>query len=91
MKAVLSALTRLNGLGFALAGLMLCGLPVLAVTGVSSLVSLWIGLLALMYCGGLAAVNHRLESSAGSPTPWKGSVYAAVLVAVALALTAIPW
>jgi len=91
LRAVLLTLTRTVGLGFLVVALLLIGFPVAQFVHPGSATAYGPPALALIYCGGLAVVNHRLEATTGSPTPWKGSLYAAVLIAMGMGLTAVAY
>ena len=87
LRAVIITLLRLTGLGFLVAGL---GLLVAAVAnnihgGLG--VTLAPAALSLLFCLGLTVFNRRLQTRTGAPTPWRGSLYAAAAVAVALVLS----
>ena len=75
LQAVIVSLLRLSGMGFLIVGLQL--------VVVSIAVNLHPGLVVAV---GLGVINYRLHVRTGAQTPWKGSLYAAVAVAVALAL-----
>lgn len=85
-QALALALTRSLGLGFLIAGLALAGAAVAVVWGEPTLASA-LGVLAAAFCAGLAAINHRLQRSTGAHTPWRGSLYAAAAILVAVALS----
>jgi hypothetical protein len=71
---------------------LLAGLGLLAAAVANNVhgglaVTLALASLSLLFCLGLAAFNRRLQSRTGSPTPWRGSLYAAIAVAIALGLS----
>jgi hypothetical protein len=87
LQAVIITLLRLSGLGFLIVGL---GLLIAAVAnnvhgGLG--VTLALASLSLLFCLGLAVFNRRLQAQTGGPTPWRGSLYAAIAVAIALVLS----
>ena len=91
LQAVIITLLGLTGLGFLVAGL---GLLVAAVAnnlrgGLG--VTLALSSLSLLFCVGLGVLNHRLQMRTNAPTPWRGSLYAAAAVAVALVLSIARW
>jgi hypothetical protein len=83
-RSVAVALTRSLGLGFAVAALALVAAVAGAAVGDRWMV-LGLGGVALVFCGGLAAINRRLETATSTSTPWKGALYAAVAIAAGLA------
>lgn len=82
-QAVALALTRSLGLGFLVAGLSLVAAAVAAVLDAVGMASVLAGV-ACVFCAGLAVINRRLGLATGTSTPWRGSVYAAVLIVVAI-------
>lgn len=84
-QSVATALTRSLGLGFLAAGLALL---VASVTDVAhqDVATYSLAAIALVFCAGLALINRRVQLATSVGTPWKGSLYAAVAIAVALAL-----
>ena len=84
-QSVATALTRSLGLGFLAAGLALL---VGCVTDLAhqDVATYSLAAIALVFCSGLAVINRRLQRDTSIGTPWKGSLYAAVAILVALAL-----
>lgn len=83
-RAVAVALTRSLGLGFLTAGLALLGAAAAVLLGAVMLAAVLAGL-AAVFTLGLAVINYRLRTAAGTPTPWRGSLYAAALTLLGLA------
>jgi len=88
-QQVLLALTRTVGLGFLVVGLLLLLAPALEYLGSGRWIVYAATASGAVYCAGLAVVNRTLERETGPGTPWKGSLYAAVLLAVGLLLSAV--
>lgn len=84
-KSVATALTRALGLGFLTAGLALLTAGVTALAH-QSVGTYGLAGTALVFCVGLGLINRRLTLDTTVGTPWKGSLYAAVAILVALAL-----
>jgi hypothetical protein len=87
LQAVILSLLRLSGLGFLIVALQL---GVVAVAGnfrQGLVVTLALSLLSLLFCAGLFAVNFRLHRRTGAQTPWRGSLYAAIAIAVGLVVS----
>jgi hypothetical protein len=83
-RAVALALTRSLGLGFLITGLALLAAAGEVLLGAAGLAAALAGL-AVVFTVGLAVINHRLQAAVGTPTPWKGSLYAATLTLLGLA------
>lgn len=47
-------------------------------------------LVSLVFCMGLYGVNLRLHRRTGARTPWRGSLYAAIAIAVGLVVSILP-
>ena len=84
-QSVAAALTRSLGVGFLAAG---CALLVACVAAVAhqDVATYSLAAIALVFCAGLALINRRLQLETSSGTPWKGSLYAAVAIMVAVVL-----
>jgi hypothetical protein len=91
LRAVLLSLTRTVGLGFLVVALLLIVFPIVQFVHPGSATAYGPPALALLYCGGLAVVNHRLEAATSSPAPWKGSLCAAGLITLGMGLTAVAY
>ena len=92
-RQVMSALTRTTGLGFLVVGLLLLVFPAsgefAGSAAANPVVRSGLPVLCAGYCAGLAAVNHRLHRQSGVATPWQGSLAAAGVVIIAVALDAV--
>lgn len=84
-QSVALALTRALGLGFLVAGLALVTAAGTALLQ-SDVATYALAATGLVFCAGLTVINRRLTRSTGVGTPWKGSLYAALAIVVALAL-----
>jgi hypothetical protein len=82
---VATALTRSLGLGFLTAGLALLVACVTAVAH-QDVATYSLAAIALVFCGGLAVINRRLQLATDAGTPWKQSLYAVAAIIVAAAL-----
>lgn len=95
MRSVLLALLKSTGLGFLVVGMvtvLLSALETRRVLRMGSWDPLVVSLgaiLPLIFCLGLARINYRLMRETGARTPWKGSLYAAAALLVALLSTAL--
>ena len=87
-QSVWLALSRVLGLGFLTAGLALLTAAITALAQ-SDLATYALAAVGLVFCAGLTVINHRLQQASSVGTPWKGSLYAALGIVLALALYAI--
>jgi hypothetical protein len=86
-QAVVTSLLRLSGLGFLVVGAQLGVVAVAGILHCDLVVTVALPLLSLGFCLGLCLVNLRLHRETGAKTPWRGSLYAAIAVAIGLALS----
>lgn len=84
-RSVALALTRALGLGFLTAGLAMVAAGATAVAQVD-VATYALAAIGLVFCAGLGVINRRLTRETAVGTPWKGSLYAALAIVVALAL-----
>ena len=84
-QSVAIAMTRSLGLGFTVATLSLLIAAAAEAAGQRWTVACG-ATVALVFCAGLAVINRRLTLATAVASPWKGSLYAAAVIAVALAL-----
>ena len=81
---VVLALMKVSGLGFLIVGLTLIIFPVVNYFENDPFVRYAIPLLALIYCIGLSIINFFLFVRSQSNTPWKRSIYAAIIIGIAV-------
>jgi|WetSurMetagenome_2_1015567.scaffolds.fasta_scaffold15507_3 hypothetical protein len=91
VQSVILALMRVSGLGFLVTALLLLLLPVSTYVNDSRDVTLVLPAVALVFCLGLFFVNLQLRAKTGAQTPWKGALYAAVLLVVGMGLSMAKW
>ena len=89
LQTVVISLLRLSGLGFLVVGAQMCMVAVAGIFQRDLVVSVVLPVLSLAFCAGLCLVNLRLHRQTGAKTPWKGSLYAAIAVAIGLVLSII--
>lgn len=82
------ALTRSLGLGFFCAATAAFAATGFAIAD-DRRAALLLSCIALAFCLGLALVNRELQSTTAVRTPWRGSLYAALVVAVGMVLCAV--
>lgn len=86
-RAVVIALMRVSGLGFAVVGLLLITSSVLGYFAPHPLTRHTVPLISLFYCAGLFLVNYSLHRKTKAATPWKGSLYAALAILAGIAIS----
>jgi hypothetical protein len=87
LKNVILSLLRLGGLGFLIISILL-----IVCTGInffvqSDIYKYAIPIVALIYCTGLSVNNYVLFKNTKTNTPWKGSLYAALIILAGLILS----
>jgi len=88
-QAVVLALMRVSGLGFLVVALLLVVFPVVTYGDQGLFMRFAVPSVALLYCVGLLVINFRLSAKTGVTTPWKGALYAALLLLVGMTMAAI--
>lgn len=83
LRSVVTALMRIIGLGFAIVGLQLMILPLVGLMTHDRLPVLVAASAGFLFCLGLFVINDRLKTETGAETPWRGSLYAALIILVA--------
>jgi hypothetical protein len=87
LQTTILTLLRLSGLGFLVVGLILLALPALNHFDRSLVLSLSVPVLAFVFCSGLCLFNYQLHKKTQADTPWKGSIFAMAILAVAFILS----
>jgi len=80
LKFVILSLLRLVGLGFLIISILLMVFPVVNYFLSETFLKYSIPGLALIYCIGVFAVNYLLHKDTKADTPWKGSIYAMIVL-----------
>ena len=89
LREVILALLRLSGLGFLVTGLLLVIIPVVDYFIPNNKYTLIAAGIALIYCAGLCIINYILHKKANTRTPWKGALYATLIIALAMCMSAL--
>jgi hypothetical protein len=89
IQSVILALMKVSGLGFLVVALMLMIFPIVNYFDNNSFVRYAIPAISLLYCFGLFIINYRLYVQTKVKTPWKGSLYAAIIISLGLILSLI--
>jgi hypothetical protein len=90
LRSVLLFLVRIGGLGFLIQFLLLAAVPASLVWGPDPQFVLLVLGSGSLYCVGLALLNRRLHRETGAVTPWKASLAAAGVLALAALLSVMP-
>ena len=80
LKTVILTLLRLVGLGFLIIAILLLVFPIINYFLPNSFYKYSVPILALIYCTGLFVINYSLYRKTKVDTPWKGSLYAMVVI-----------
>jgi hypothetical protein len=87
LKLVILSLLRLGGLGFLIIAILLLAFPVVTYFNQNKFYQFSIPVLALIYCSGLFINNYLLYKSTKADTPWKGSLYAMVILMAGIVIS----
>jgi hypothetical protein len=89
VQFVIIALMKVSGLGFFVVALLLMIFPVVNYFDNNSFVRYAIPVISLLYCFGLFLFNYHLYIQTKVNTPWKRSLYAAIIISVGLILSSL--
>jgi hypothetical protein len=89
LQDVVIALMRASGLGFLVMALLLMISPVANYFNPNVFLKYGIPLVSLMYCTGLFMVNFSLYKKTKAATPWKGSLYALLIIFAGIVISGI--
>jgi hypothetical protein len=87
LKLVILSLLRLSGLGFLIISILLLVFPIINYFVPNILYKYSIPIIALIYCTGLFIINFLLYRRTKEDTPWKGSLYAAMILIVGIIIS----
>jgi hypothetical protein len=87
LQIVILALMKVSGLGFLVIAVLLMVLPVFYYLKDDSPVQYVIPWISLLYCFGLFLINYQLTVKTKARTPWKGSLYATILIGTGIILS----
>jgi len=87
LKLVILSLLRLSGLGFLIISILLLAFPIINYFVPNILYKYSIPIIALIYCTGLFIINFLLYRRTKEDTPWKGSLYAAMILIVGIIIS----
>ena len=80
------ALIKVSGLGFLVVALLMMIVPIIVYGNGNMLLQLAVPSISLLFCIGLFLINYQLHIKTGANTPWKGSLYAATLIIIAIGI-----
>jgi hypothetical protein len=80
LKLVILTLLRLAGLGFLIISILLLVFPIINYFIPNEFYKYSIPIIALIYCTGLFVINFLLYRNIKADTPWKGSLYAMIVL-----------
>lgn len=80
LKLVILFLLRISGLGFFVVSILLLVYPVVNYFVHNTFYKYSIPLTALFFCIGLLLNNYSLYKKTKADTPWKGSLYASIII-----------
>jgi hypothetical protein len=87
LKAVILSLLRLGGLGFLTISILLIVCTGINYFNQNNIYKYVIPFIALVFCTGLFFNNYLLYKSTKSKTPWKGSLYAIIIILTGIILS----
>ena len=80
LKPVILSFLRLSGLGFLVMAILLIVCPFVNLLTPNSFYEYAIPVIGLIFCTGLFLINYSLHRKTKVDTPWKGSLYAMILL-----------
>ena len=87
LKLVILSLLRLSGLGFLIISILLLVFPIINYFVPNIFYKYSIPIIALIYCTGLFIINFLLYRRTKEDTPWKRSLYAAMILIVGIIIS----
>ena len=89
LQCVLIALMRVSGLGFLVIAALLIISPIVNYFVPHAFLRYAVPLMAASYCMGLFLVNYSLYKRTKAATPWKGSIYAVLIIFAGIVISTI--
>ena len=87
LQLILLTLMRIAGLGFLITSILLLVFPIINYFIPNKFYKYSIPIVALIYCFGLFVVNYLLYKHTKANTPWKGSLYAMIVIIVGIIIS----
>ena len=82
LQIVFLSIMRISGLGFLTLFILLTVFPVANFFIQSTFIDYSIPAIALIFCTGLFIINYILYKKTKAKTPWKGSIYAVIVIII---------
>jgi hypothetical protein len=87
LKLVILSLLRLGGLGFLVIAILLLVFPVVTYFVPNKFIQYSIPVIAFIYCTGLFVNNYLLYKNTKADAPWKGSLYALIILMAGIVIS----
>ena len=87
LQPVFLSIMRVSGLGFLTLFFLLTAFPIANLFIQNTFINYSIPLIALVFCIGLFIVNYILYKKTKAETPWKGSIYAIIVIIIAIIIS----
>ena len=87
LKILILSLLKLMGLGFLIVSILLIIFPIVNYFSPNEFYQYFIPATALVYCAGLFSVNYSLYKTTKVDTPWKGSLYAMIILKLGIIIS----
>jgi hypothetical protein len=87
LRLVILTFLRLTGLGFLIISILLLAFPIINYFIPNEFYKYSIPIIALIYCVGLFVINYSLYKKTKANTPWRGSIYAVIVIMVGIIIS----
>ena len=87
LKLVILSFLRLIGLGFLIVSILLIVFPVINYFSPNVYIEFITPIVAFIFCIGLFANNYLLFKQTKTDTPWKGSLYASIIIIIGIIIS----
>jgi hypothetical protein len=89
IQSIILALMKIAGFGFLTVGLMLIIFPIVNYFVEDNFLKFAAPILSMVFCFGLFLINYNLSKKTKAATPWRGSLYAIILLLIGVVLSCI--
>jgi len=89
LQCVLITLMRVSGPGFLVIAALLIISPIVNYFAPHAFLHYAVPIISAFYCMGLFLVNYSLYKRTKAPTPWKGSLYVALIILAGIVISTI--
>jgi hypothetical protein len=87
LQCLVLSLMKVSGLGFLVVGTLLIFASVATLMSDDHILRYFAPSMSFVFCLGLSFINHQLSVKTSAKTPWKGSLYAAILLLVGIGIS----